>query len=529
MALITDPDNLTDAAPAAGTTEIEIDPATLTIKLNNNVGNLSDDGVTLKCIYSFCKEEWKDDPLTKILAAYPFPFIPITDEFFELVEGWTWADTTTEGLIRSAGWLVRNTGGNTIEHWAGIQAIGNIFGTDQLYYDQGVGATNFLLTGAVNQAIQIRDDPNGDGNYVDGYDRSSIFTIFNREEAQAFASATLADIGVSDLLAPKVFSFAVGTGNDLKVTTADTVIDPNADGSAADGPAPYNGMTITYIDHQNRGAWTISTVYAANDVVQSGTDGRWYITAAGGTSAGDDTNLAGGSDTGVTWVAYTGERQIGTNWYSFGVIIDGNAGTAEEIYEFVQFRLRQNVDIDDGAGTVTGNTADALLEFVGDNLGTLRQSNNWGVYIDNFLAADTNRISFVDDLGATQTFPFVAVLTISFNSNLVTDGVNARYWVFYTDPTGGAGDEWGTAGAIIVDDNSDVDMTGTVPGASVQHDYDYDGNVQGGRTAGTDAAITVVAIGLSTAQYVRATGTIARSTANAVSLVAALERQYENV
>ena len=58
--------------------------------------------------------------------------------------------------------------------------------------------------------------------------------------------------------------------------------------------------------------------------------------------------------------------------------------------------------------------------------------------------------------------------------------------------------------------------------------FDYDGNVQGGRTAGTDAAITAVAIGLSTGQYVSATGTIARSTANSISLVAALERNYEN-
>jgi hypothetical protein len=62
---------------------------------------------------------------------------------------------------------------------------------------------------------------------------------------------------------------------------------------------------------------------------------------------------------------------------------------------------------------------------------------------------------------------------------------------------------------------------------SVNHSYDYDGNIQrGAGSEGKDAPITVVGIGLSTGQYVSATGTIQRSKANSVSLVAALERNY---
>jgi hypothetical protein len=80
-----------------------------------------------------------------------------------------------------------------------------------------------------------------------------------------------------------------------------------------------------------------------------------------------------------------------------------------------------------------------------------------------------------------------------------------------------------------VEDNSSLAMSGSISGqSSIQRTFNYDGNVQGGRTAATDAAITVVAIGLSTGQYVRTTGNIARSTANTVSLVAALERNYAN-
>ena len=56
--------------------------------------------------------------------------------------------------------------------------------------------------------------------------------------------------------------------------------------------------------------------------------------------------------------------------------------------------------------------------------------------------------------------------------------------------------------------------------------FNYDSNVQGGRTAGTDANVTAVAIGKSTGQFVSQTGTITRSTANSISLASALERNY---
>jgi hypothetical protein len=72
-------------------------------------------------------------------------------------------------------------------------------------------------------------------------------------------------------------------------------------------------------------------------------------------------------------------------------------------------------------------------------------------------------------------------------------------------------------------------MSGSISAqSSIQKSFNYDGNVQGGRTAGTTPSVTVVALGLSTGQYVRAVGTIARSITNTVTLVAPLERNYLN-
>lgn len=454
MPLITDPDDLNQA------TEVVIDTAAKTIQLLE-AGNLSADGVVLKTVYSFYKEEMKSD---SELPKYPFPFVPITDEFYELVEGWNWADQATRNLIRRGGFLVRDTSGNVIEHWAGIAILG-AESDDQIYYDTGAGATDFVYTGNTAEVVQVIDDPNGDGNYVDGFDRSSNITAYNREQGQLYSVGSTTANGEANLLAPKLFSLTVNTGTDLKITESDVNIAANA---------PYTGMSITY----HASAQT---------------------------------------------------RNIGGTNRDFGIIIDGNNGTAEEIYEFIQYQLRQTGDIDADASTLPGKTADELLRFVGDNLETLTATNpdggGTGVYIDNFQAADTNRITFKDNTGTDRTFPFVAAGSISVNVNLQNDAA-AEYFMYFTDANG---NQFGTTNAIIVNDNSGSPIEGLISGQStISFDFDYDANNQGGRTPGTDADVTLVALGLDTGQYVRATGTITRSNANSFSLTAALERNYEN-
>ncbi len=54
-------------------------------------------------------------------------------------------------------------------------------------------------------------------------------------------------------------------------------------------------------------------------------------------------------------------------------------------------------------------------------------------------------------------------------------------------------DIFDTANAIVVNDDGDSPIQGEVSVASKAFDFDYDGNVQGGRTAGTDADVVIVA------------------------------------
>lgn len=536
---VSDPDQLgyvVDTTFGTATDEIVIDTSAKTIALKVT-GNLGTDGVTIKAVYSKLKDAWSVDTT---LIRFPFPMGPITDEQFEMINGWNWDTTNTSGaatqntvqLLRTGGWSVVNDSGNVTEQWAGIITLGSLGDSDQVYYQQvnpDTAPANFTLTGPVNQAVQIIRDDNGDSNYTDGsdFDKRTYFKIFVREWQKIYAQSEIADIGVSSLNY-QAYRFPLTNAADLKVTKTEVEIDGNSDGTPDTGV--YANINITYLRDANDAVYnvigdyeTTGTAYDIGDVVRDTGNSRWYKCILGYTS--DATQP---SSNGTNWAAYEGERLIGANYYPFTVIIDGDttvgqsgsgAARTTEIYEAVQYFLRQNIDIDQNAnGTVNGNTADSLLRFVGDNLVT-----SAGVYVDSFNTQDTNSITFTDGTGQTRTFPYVAAFTVNFGANLTNDA-NAKYWVFFTNANG---NQFGTLSAIIVKDKDDVDMAGDVSArTSVSHSFNYDSNVQGGRTAGTDAAVTVVGIGLTTGQYVKATSTIARSTANTASLVAALERNY---
>ncbi len=120
---------------------------------------------------------------------------------------------------------------------------------------------------------------------------------------------------------------------------------------------------------------------------------------------------------------------------------------------------------------------------------------------------------------------------MNFNPNLVNDAGPAKYWLFFTNDDAGTnlGRDYGTRDAIIVQDQNGNDIAGDVSGATVAFTFNYDTNNQRGTgSEATNAPVTLVAIGLATAQFVVATGTITRATGLSISAVAALERNYSN-
>ena len=289
-------------------------------------------------------------------------------------------------------------------------------------------------------------------------------------------------------------------------------------GNASNGNFDKRSDTLTvYIRSQGK-------TYANATSSSIGLTALNYIANRFPLAEGVDSKISASDSTISTTAPYTGMSitygattlTIGGTSYNFNILVDGNSGTTQQIYEFVQYSLRQSSDIDAGAGAQVGQLANDLLKFEGDTLKTTQ-----GVAIIEYQSADRNNLVFTDTGGTERTFPFLATGTILFNANLQGDSA-AIYRMFFNSG-------FGTSSAILVDDNSGTDISGTVGGAaSVSFDFAYDENTQGGRTAGTDAAVKVVAMGLDQAQHVIADATITRATGQNISLVAPFERNYSN-
>lgn len=446
-------------------TEIVINEPAKTIQLVAAGNLVAKDGVTLQAVYSKLVDLWA----TASYQDSPFPMYAIDalSGQFQIgtdgatYSGWNWADDTTRNMLRDGGWSEYSAGGVLEQQFAGFIGLGSIgpVSTCQPYYH--LSASDAPTNFPFTDQFNVGVKVYGDATHGN-FDKRTYAKCFIREYGKKFKSSVLADTGATATGANKQ-NFLVSNEDDLKIQAL--LGTDQATGDAAMAGAPYSGITIAYY-------------------------------------SSDQNRLVGGSN------------------YPFRVIIEGNGGTLEQIYAKVQYLLRQNSDINTGgtAGSVTGKTAADLLSFVGDTLVTSQ-----GVYIDDVLAADSNRVEFYDQNNVKRTNPYTAAGNITFNAPLV--GAGSSYRLMFTSPPG-AGNDYGEAGAITVNDALGTPITGTISAASIEFTYDYDGNTQGGYAGGTDRPVTLVGIRPGSGKFVAATGTLTRSKNIALSLVAEQDRVY---
>ena len=307
-----------------------------------------------------------------------------------------------------------------------------------------------------------------------------------------------------------------------------TVADPVASVTSIAFTNGTNVITITGgTFNASIGAGTILEVSSSENGGEN--DGSYTVLSRDSgtqvTLISTDTLVTNAADTTASISTFEGfKRTIGGTVYAYNWKVSGNGAGLSSIFQFIQHELRQTTDIDYGEGTARGDITDLLMSFASPT------GTGINLYIDDLDANDTNNATFQDHSGTNRNFPFTAAGNLSFNPNLVDDA-NAKYWLFFTnDDTGdNLGRDYGTEYAIIVDDSTGTDITGNATTATVSFTYAYDTNTQrGSASAATDAPVTLVAIGLDTAQFVIATGTITRATGLTISAVAALERNYLN-
>jgi hypothetical protein len=551
MTKIVDPDSLNVG------TELVLDTSAKTIRLVATGNLVAKDGVTLQALYSKLILLWETATYNK----YPFPIYVIDAKSGQYqfgtdggtYNGWKPYDDTTRTYLRDGGWSEYSNAGVLNRQYVGIVSLGDVNSGAQLYYQKAStdSPADFTFTDEVNEGIQVYGDATN-GNF----DKRSFFKGFVREYSYKYKDSVLADTGQT------------GTGaytvNLLLSNEADLDVVAN-DATAGGATAPWNRIKARYFSSafgkEVDSAGNPRSFGIVIDVgTHSGIDGACSLggntltTAAGGilTSgnpyAGGTLKIHNGSNKGTYTVSGNPSATVITiaetfpaagsgedfTLYPATTLTDGATGfvTLKQIYTKIQYLLRQNSDIDETAGTVTGKTASLLLNFVGSELkaGFFAPSNpnggGSGVIIEGIADADVNSVTFYDNSAAARQYPYASAGSLDFNSFLSQGGTG--YYRMYFTALPGANDDYGESGATTVNNKDGNPIAGAISGSSISFNFDYSGNVQGGRTAGQDAAVTVVAGNKGVAKPVVATGTITQSKAIKISLTAEQDRAYSN-
>jgi len=395
-------------------------------------------------------------------------------------------DSAAGGIVITTNNTITRTTGSWINEGYKVGGQISIVTSDQTanvgdFVIDSVGATALRVvgTGLTNEA--------DDSSFTSAVNDRNVLNVFLRvrdsdTNGKTFAQSTLGDIGVTEVV-NQVYRFPLTNATDLKISETDANIATTSpyteievryfnqaftrDVDDPTGSNPRNfGIVIDVgthsgVDGVSNATTTFTTaeggipasIYDGGTLtIHEGTDkGDHSITTASGTSITLGSALTGSESN----LSFTLQRSTGV------------VATAEEIYEKVQYQLRQDSDVDiTGSGIVTGSTADALLRFVGDTLEagqaipTNPNGGGSGVIIEGFDANDTNRLTFYDSAGLPRTFPFVAAGTIAFNNNLQNDD-DANYWMFFTYTTRTTNTDYAVTAAS--GSNATLTSTGNLP------------------------------------------------------------------
>jgi hypothetical protein len=374
--------------------------------------------------------------------------------------GYDFNNDTPDTIDRNDGgsWI---TDGYTIGSLVVVQNA-NTVGNDGTYE----------ITGVTTSTITVVAYPGGGdaGLTTDLLDTTATFDLDNRlnfavflrvrdadPNGKTYARSDLSGAGESELV-NKVIKYPLSNATDLNITETDANIAANSPYTEVRLrylPAAYNREVDTTTKRDFGIVVDVGTYSHSNGVSATSTtftSADWN--AGAGEALGDYTGgtliIHEGTDQGTHTISGTPTAPGGTLTVVLTVALTASesnlsftmerasplTATKTEIYEKIQYQLRQDADIDETINTVTGSTADELATFIGPDLEMGRDiptnpnGGGSGVIIEGFDANDTNNLFFYDNGGTRRNFPFVAAGTLNFNANLVTD-TDPDYWLFF--------------------------------------------------------------------------------------------------
>lgn len=444
-------------------------------------GNLTSDGITGQCVYSHAMISWKDDNF--LIANAPMPMFTIDADAGKFLigqdasgnnNGWNWEDDAgfsirTRKLLRNAGWDEINSAGAITASYAGIGTLGAFedVDNDYAYYHFGNNTrvddtVAFTFPGPVNEAIKFYDasvtraqtTPNGydftDGgasnDSIDRNDGGSFITDGYKVGGQIEVSNanTPANNGTYEILAISASSVEVATAS----LTADT--DDNTATLAIDNSNRI-ALKLRVRDSDPKGK-TFSQASLASGNYSALRSGFMTFPLANASDQkidATDSDITSNSPyTGMSITYYATAQSLGGGGvlvggpYNFGIVVDCNGGSAQEVYEFIQYQLRQATDIDADANEPNiGLMLDGLARFVGDSFeagsvdGGLSfpvnpDGGGSGVFLSNLAATSKNSTTMFDNTGTVRGYPIGTPVTLDFNQTLIDDTV-AKYVLFF--------------------------------------------------------------------------------------------------
>lgn len=477
-------------------------------------------------------------------------------------------DIGTGFVITANNIITRNDGGN----W---RTDGYIVGSQIVIFDAEDPANDgthviAVVVDAVDGALTVVGTPltnnAADTTARFGFDHRNAIKLKLRERttpgdsnARTFAQADLAAAGET-ILANRLFTFGLSNAQDLDITETDANIDANT---------PYTGMTITYFaTPQSHGS--------AGDLV--GGPFNFGIVIAGNSGTSKEvyefiqrqlrktTDIDNDADVGI------------------GVTLDGMmrfVGPKLEVGRTAPAVFPFNPD-GGGSGVFVTSISSASRNntVYFDNLGTER-AHPLGVAV----TLDFNQTALDDALLAYTLFfdhtirNAIAdlVITAGTGANGTFDSAGANLPATLDAGVGGyirvsgltgadepmngiyqataltSTSQWNVTkhnadtivtttvaalnvdehpidspDAIIVEDDTPTPITAVNPSADVVFTFDYSGNVQGGRSASTDADVRFRAVGQSGAQYGQTAVLTIPNTAVTLPLTNNIERNYLN-
>ncbi len=450
------------------------------IDLSSKGGGVTDpnplsnqDGIRFEALYAFENQERRIDETlrqydryTKGTFKYGGAYELINSRKFDDADGTATSSTTDDrNKIRSSGWIERALDGGVDRIYYGVRSLGNIEELSQPYYQLSAGGVpvDFSKDGGIDEAIQVFGDT---GNTP--------------------ADSNAGDFDSRTYLSSKVRTF--GYNYDEKQL---------ADSGITEMGGYFSGFALGESGHLTTGDYDLADVYGVGQIAP------WTGMSLEKLAVAQTETGFNEADGDFTWI-----------------LNNTGGGTLDECVAFLDALAQTDDDIDSGSETVTnGKRVGTWYTYnASGQIVTRSGADSLGLFIENIPTADQQRVVFTADDTSTKTYPFNVDVKVTVGATAVADS-NAWYHAFF-EP------DYGTAGAITVEDNSATAVKGNVTADQVSNridfGFDYDGDTIGG-TAGTNKDVVFLCEGDGAATQAKTIFTISRTATITATCAPALE------